>query len=294
MRRRVFLLLFLPVILAVGNAGTKDSDLTFTHNERSLQPGEVILFEIQCERPLKRLTMKAFNREFPAFTEDKSRKWIGLIGIDLETKPGRYGVRFNGTGMDGTGVVARETLVVRDKKFPTRVLAVDSKYVTPPADVEARILKERARVTGIFAAVTPERLWQGEFIVPVPGKVISAFGKRSVYNGQPRSPHTGTDFRGATGTPIKAPNAGRVALAANLYYSGNTVILDHGLGLYSYLGHMVSFSVKEGELVQTGDLVGKVGATGRVTGPHLHWTIRLAGSRVDPLSLVDVLRNMNR
>ena len=130
-----------------------------------------------------------------------------------------------------------------------------------------------------------------EITVPVPGEVISAFGKRSVYNGQPRSPHRGADFRGATGTPIRAPNAGKVVLASDLYYTGNTVILDHGLGLYSYFGHMSAISVEEGALVQTGEIVGKVGATGLVTGPHLHWTVCLVGVRIDPLSLVDILAN---
>jgi murein DD-endopeptidase MepM/ murein hydrolase activator NlpD len=121
--------------------------------------------------------------------------------------------------------------------------------------------------------------------------VISAFGKRTVYNGQPRSPHTGVDFRGAVGTPIRSPNAGRVVLAENIYYSGNTVILDHGLGLYSYFGHMSAFSVKSGDHVETGAIIGKVGATGRATGPHLHWTVRLIMARVDPLSLVKILSN---
>jgi murein DD-endopeptidase MepM/ murein hydrolase activator NlpD len=291
-KRSVFLfLLLVSLVMTAGNAKTQDEILTFTHTERSLQPGEAVFFEIRSARPLKGLTVKAFDREFRAFTDDSGRNWKGLIGIDLETRPGRYHVRLNGIDTGGAAVAAMETLVVRDKKFPTRELTVDAKFVTPPAAVQARIQKESATVTAIFASISQERLWRGRFIVPVPGKVISAFGKRSVYNGKPRSPHTGTDFRGATGTPIKAPNTGRVVLAANLYYSGNTVILDHGMGLYSYMGHMVSFSVRKGDLVQRGDLIGKVGATGRVTGPHLHWTVRLAGSRIDPLSLIDVLRN---
>ena len=195
------------------------------------------------------------------------------------------------SGMDtsGNNVTARDVFLVTAKGFPTRELTVDPKYVSPPKNVLTRIQEESKKVYDIFATITPEKLWEGSFLVPVPGQVISAFGKRSVYNGQPRSPHTGTDFRGASGTPIRAPNAGKVVLASNLYYSGNTVILDHGLGLYSYFGHMSSFSVKDGDRVRAGDLIGKVGATGNVTGPHLHWTVRLVESRVDPLSLVAVL-----
>jgi murein DD-endopeptidase MepM/ murein hydrolase activator NlpD len=191
--------------------------------------------------------------------------------------------------MDGSSVAARKSINVIAKKFPSRSLSVDEKYVTPPAEVLARIDEEREKVNAIFASVTPEKFWIGLFRIPVPGKVISAFGKRNIYNGKPRSPHSGADFKGAAGTPIRAPNAARVVLAEDLYYSGNTLILDHGLGLYSYLAHLSEFSVKKGDQVEPGDLIGKVGATGRVTGPHLHWTVRLIMARVDPLSLVNIL-----
>jgi murein DD-endopeptidase MepM/ murein hydrolase activator NlpD len=278
--------LFLSFALSLETDGSQDEPLSLTHKQRSLQPGEVILFESESSRPLKQMLLKAFSREFPAFSEDGGLNWTALVGIDLDTKPGRYAVELFGIDRDGKNLAGSSVLTVAAKKFPTRRLTVEEKYVSPPADVLVRIKAERERVNGIFAATAHERLWQGPFLLPVPGSVISAFGKRSVYNGRPRSPHAGVDFRGAAGTPIQAPNAGIVVLAANLYYSGNTVILDHGLGLYSYLGHMSNFSVREGDRVKTGDIVGKVGATGVVTGPHLHWTVRLITSRIDPLSLV--------
>ena len=117
----------------------------------------------------------------------------------------------------------------------------------------------------------------------------SAFGARSIFNGQPRSPHGGADFLSAAGTPVKAPNAGRVALARDLYFTGNTVVIDHGLGLFSLFAHLSAIDVQAGAAVGTGDVVGRVGATGRVSGPHLHWTVRAGGARVDPLSLLEVL-----
>jgi murein DD-endopeptidase MepM/ murein hydrolase activator NlpD len=276
-------------VLPIRAAGPQAAEITFIHKERSLQPGEAILLEARSSRPLKQLRVEAFGRAFSAFSEDGGLSWTGLAGIDLNTKPGSYKITLSGTDENGQAVTAQESLVVKSKKFPTRNLTVEPKYVAPPSDVLARINKERAQVDGIFNSTTAERLWKGSFLLPVPGKVISAFGKRSVYNGKPGSPHRGTDFRGATGTPIQAPNAGKVVLASDLYYTGYTVILDHGLGLYSYFGHMSSISVEEGALVQTGDIVGEVGATGMVTGPHLHWTVCLAGIRVDPLSLIDIL-----
>lgn len=260
-----------------------------SHRARSLQPGEIVILEVENPQSIRQLRATAFGHDFPLFNETDGTRWTGLIGIDLETKPGRYGVKLSGTGSGGAPISAQDVLTVAAKSFPTRELTVDEKFVSPPLEVQARIRSEAERVRAIFDAVSSQRYWKGPFRIPVPGPPISGFGKRSVYNGQPRSPHAGTDFQGATGTPIAAPNAGRVVLAANLYYSGNTVIIDHGLGLYSYFGHMSAFSVREGDLVITGQVVGKVGATGLVTGPHLHWSVRLVGTRVDPLSLLSLL-----
>ena len=124
---------------------------------------------------------------------------------------------------------------------------------------------------------------------PVPDAANSSFGTRSIYNGEARSPHGGTDFLSPAGRPIKAPNAGRVVLAAPLYFTGGTVVIDHGLGMFSLFAHLSTIGVREGQVVKTGDVIGEVGATGRVTGPHLHWAVRLGGARVDPLSLIAAL-----
>jgi murein DD-endopeptidase MepM/ murein hydrolase activator NlpD len=132
-------------------------------------------------------------------------------------------------------------------------------------------------------------LWSGAFERPVPQENNSAFGSRSVFNDQPRSPHSGADFLSPAGTPIHAPNAGRVMLAKELYFTGNTVIIDHGLGMFSLMAHLSAIEVHEHDIVKTGQLLGAVGATGRVTGAHLHWAIRINGARVDPLSVVIVL-----
>jgi hypothetical protein len=275
--------------LAHGLAWAGSTEINVSHRARSLQPGEVVLLEVASPQPLRHLRAAVFGHSFALFNETDGTKWTGLIGIDLETKPGRYVVELSGTDTSGASISAQDVLMVVAKSFPTRELTVDEKFVSPPAGVQARIKAEAERVRAIFDAVSPQRYWQSAFRLPVPGPPISGFGKRSIYNGQPRSPHAGTDFQGATGTPIAAPNAGKVVLVANLYYSGNTVIIDHGLGLYSYFGHMSAFSVREGDQVSTGQVVGKVGATGLVTGPHLHWSIRLAGTRVDPLSLLTLL-----
>ena len=135
--------------LLLSAAGPQKAKITFIHKERSLQPGEVILVEARSSRPLKQLRVTAFGRAFRTFAGDESLSWTGLVGIDLETKPGRYDLNLSGTDAGGESVTARDLLVVKAKKFPTRELTVDEKFVTPPADVTARIKRERERVNGL-------------------------------------------------------------------------------------------------------------------------------------------------
>ena len=141
----------------------------------------------------------------------------------------------------------------------------------------------------VYEQSGPEPAWRVGFTRPVPGPANSSFGTRSVFNGQPRSPHAGTDFLSGTGTPVLAPAGGRVVCARELFFTGNTVVIDHGLGVFSMLAHMSRLDVREGQVVDEGEGVGLVGATGRVTGPHLHWALRVGSARVDPLSALAIL-----
>jgi murein DD-endopeptidase MepM/ murein hydrolase activator NlpD len=151
-----------------------------------------------------------------------------------------------------------------------------------------RIEREAREIAAIWEGSSRVKLWDGPFLPPVPDPANSAFGTRSVFNGQARAPHGGADFLSGAGTPVKAPGGGRIVLAGSLYYTGGTVIIDHGLGLFSLMAHLSAIDVQTGDLVKAGDAIGKVGATGRVTGPHLHWSVRANGARVDPLSLLFV------
>ena len=283
-------------ILLLGSflGGVEDSgQAKVSHLARSLQPGEVVLMTVESQLPLARMEAKAFDKTFLFYPTSQDTVWQGLIGIDLATTAGDYPVLLKGTSLDGSSIEQSYELQVEHKEFPTRRLTVDEKFVNPPDEMMPRIRRESKRVSGVFGAVNPDRVWEHSFLSPVPGAPTSGFGKRSILNGQPRSPHTGTDFDADEGTPVQAPNRGKVVLVSDLYYSGNTVILDHGQGLYSYFGHLSRFAVKEGEMVSPGDRVGDVGATGRVTGAHLHWTVRLNGTRVDPLSLMEALSSQD-
>lgn len=244
---------------------------------RAMRPGEVVAVTITSDAPV---TVQAFNHDWPTYALEPGRR-RALVGIDLETKPGRYDLVVH----VGDGVLHR-TLTVQPHAFPTRRLTVNPDLVHPPPDQEARIEREARALRDIWEHPAPERLWTSGFERPVAEPANSAFGTRSIYNGEARSPHAGADFLSPSGRPVEAPNAGRVVLAGSQYFSGNTVIIDHGLGLFSLLAHLSEIDVKVGDTVTRGQVIGKVGATGRVTGPHLHWSVRLNDARVDPLSLV--------
>jgi Peptidase family M23 len=260
--------------------------IQISERSRSLQPGEIVVLSITVPETSDKVRVRAFDRDVAVYP-DGDRAWRALVGIDLDVKPGTYPVTVTAAG----AVPARATydLVVKPRLFRTRRLTVNEAFVTPPPSEQERIDRDAALLAGVWSAPAGERLWTAPFVRPVPQEANSAFGTRSIFNGKPRNAHGGADFLSPAGTPIQAPNAGRVAVARNLYFSGNTVIIDHGLGLFSMLAHLSAIDVHEDDRVTTGQILGRVGATGRVTGPHLHWAVRASGARVDPLSLLALL-----
>jgi murein DD-endopeptidase MepM/ murein hydrolase activator NlpD len=254
---------------------------------RSLQPGELVLYTITVPTGGSDVTVAAFDRTIRAIRSGGDT-WLALVGIDLTVKPGTFPTTVTATLPAGK-TSATHSLTVEPKQFPTRRLTVNPAMVNPPPTALDRIKREQEKISSAYRSPAMEALWSGPFARPVLDAANSRFGSRSVFNKTRSSPHTGADFSSPAGTPIKAPNRGRVRLAEDLYYSGNTVILDHGLGLFSLFAHLSAFKVQEGDIVATGDVVGLVGATGRVTGPHLHWAVRATGARIDPLSLLAVL-----
>ncbi len=221
------------------------------------------------------------------FWADAKNVQHALLGVDLERAPGKYDLSIIGQLADGGPLACSATVNVRAGKFAIESLKVAPGFVELSPEDRARADKERERLHAIFSHVTPERLWAGKFRIPLTGNRSGHnFGKRRVLNGHSQAPHTGLDIPAPAGTPIHASQRGRVVLADNLFFSGNTVIVDHGLGVYTFYGHMKSISVAEGDEVNAGAILGQVGATGRATGPHLHWSLQVNGARVNPLAIV--------
>jgi murein DD-endopeptidase MepM/ murein hydrolase activator NlpD len=279
--------ILIPVLYALLFLAQAPAPLRINAEAATLQPGSLVLLTITSDNPLPMVRARAFNHDLAPFSVGQDgRTWQALVGIDLDVKAGSHPVEVD-AGTAETRVTY--SLVVKPRRFPTRTLRVDPDLVKPPPEEMDRIAREARQLRRLWDAPPAARLWSGPFVRPVPDDANSSFGTRSIYNGQARSPHGGTDFLSPTGRPIKAPNAGRVALAGPLYFTGGTVVIDHGLGVFSLFAHLSTVGVREGDVVKTGDVVGEVGATGRVTGPHLHWTVRVGGARVDPLSLLAVL-----
>jgi len=253
--------------------------------------GSLLLVELKSARPLTEVKGDWGGRSVP-FWQEEGREAVhaGLLGVDLEKAPGRYELKVTAQKAASEKIVCSANITVRAGKFATERLRVGKEFVEPNPEQVKRANEERDRLREIFDRVTPERLWNGKFRVPLDGVAAgSNFGKRRILNGNPGSPHGGADLPGTTGTPVHAAQRGRVVLADELFFAGNTLVLDHGLGIYTFYGHLSEISARVGDTLEAGDVLGKVGATGRVTGPHLHWGLTVERARVNPLQIVKLL-----
>jgi murein DD-endopeptidase MepM/ murein hydrolase activator NlpD len=253
--------------------------------------GSLLLAEVKSTKPLAEVKGDWGGRSVPFWQEAGSQEiHRGLLGVDLEKAPGAYELTVTGQTSDGEKVACNAMVEVKQGRFATEKLTVGKQFVEPSPEQIKRADEERQKLRDIFDRVTPERLWDGKFRIPLDGATTgSNFGKRRILNGVPGSPHGGADLPGTTGTPVHAAQRGRVVLAEELFFAGNTVVVDHGLGIYTFYGHLSKIDVKVGDALETGAVLGEVGATGRVTGPHLHWGLTVERARVNPLEIVQLL-----
>lgn len=246
---------------------------------REIGQGEIAKIKVRAPQPPEALYFR--ERRIFLFREPDG-SYGALIGVDLEETPGplELELRWEGGGRQ------RARLWVREKKFPAQHITVPPRFDRLDEELQRRIAAERERLERLWSLVTPQRYWEGGFVAPVEGSVTARFGLRRIVNGQARQPHAGVDFKAGVGTPVSAANRGRVVLREDHFFGGRSLVLDHGGGLFTLYLHLQDFSVAEGAEVGKGEVIGWVGTSGRVTGPHLHWGARLNGARIDPLSLL--------
>jgi len=213
-----------------------------------------------------------------------------LFSVPIEERrevlPLRIQVRREG----GDAVIVEKQVAIAVHPYEESHLRVAKKFTSPPKAAQKRAARESKELERVFAVSHPEPLLTGGFVKPALGEKTSSFGTLRTYNKKrDRSRHLGLDLDGGVGDPIFATERGRVVMTADRYYSGNTVVIDHGASLFSMYLHLSAFDVKLGDLVEPGQLVGKVGSTGRVTGPHLHFSVKLDGEHLDPESVLSLM-----
>ena len=219
------------------------------------------------------------------FQSSDGQSWFALAGLDVEAPVGTSTLSIEAKRSGG---LSRLDLPVEihPAKYRTESISVAPRFVEPNPEDLKQIKADSQLKDEIFAVTAPEPLWRGSFRAPVVASATDSFGVRRMYNGKLASIHKGMDFRAHMGTVVKAANSGTVVLAQRLYYEGNCVVIDHGLGLYTLSMHFSRIDVHVGQHVQAGQRLGLSGATGRVTGPHLHWAVRWEGAYLDPAKLL--------
>ncbi|OGP53420.1 MAG: hypothetical protein A2Y65_06895 [Deltaproteobacteria bacterium RBG_13_52_11] len=281
MRRLWWLLAFL--LIAIPCSGGEVVQVSWS--PQVLRQGDVLSVIVKPEA--KVTTVKGdLDGTTIYFYEQGEGVLAGIVGMDLATSPGQHRLRVVIKDPEGRSSEQVFPVQVEAGGFEVQQLTLPQEMVELKGEILERYLAERKRINGVLNHVRPKRLWRHPFIRPVDGEITGAFGLRRIINGQDRSPHNGVDIGALLGAEVGACNNGVVVFAQELYLEGKTVIIDHGFGLYSIYMHLSEMRVKEGDEVGIGECIGLVGATGRVTGPHLHWGIRLLGARVDPFSLL--------
>ncbi|MBW2003322.1 MAG: M23 family metallopeptidase [Deltaproteobacteria bacterium] len=286
--RLLLIILFFFFLSPVETRPSSDLDVTLT--PPTIAQGEVALLSIQKLGKVKPKVIW-MGKKITLFSDKKNETWEAFIGADLTTKPGRYNMKITLSGSNKTHAI---TVNVPSRDYGVRRLTLPKEMVELDATTLKRVLKESSKVRELFISSADYLFWEGSWIRPVPGTVVSPFGCRCIINGMERSPHSGVDLKAAESTPIKAPNRGRVVLVANHFFSGLSVVIDHGGGIQSMYFHLSHVFVDVSQLLEKGTIIGLSGSSGRVTGPHLHFGIRLNGGRVDPIKLIEISGRLER
>ena len=280
----------LPVVLLMACSVALSAAEPAVISRVSWQPqimvnGSVCLFTVEVKGSPQKVTAKWLGRDL-TFSPGAGSTWFSLAGVAYETKPGTYDLALEAVMRDGQALRIVKPVTVHAAKYKTSRLTVPQKYVTPDPETLKRIEAEKEIKNAAFTHFIPSPDWAGNFVAPVPMEISENYGTSRTFNGKLASVHRGTDFRAPSGTPVHASNSGEVVLARELYYEGNCIVIDHGLGFMTMYMHLSQIDVKEGDKVEKGQTIALSGGTGRVTGPHLHMSVRWSGEYLDPMKLL--------
>lgn len=273
------------MVLTTGGAASADDGGRYKGKQ-----GQILVVKVPADETSREARGTFMGRTVGFFREtgpDERKEFVGLLGIDLEDKPGTHELAIEIEQKGGSRRLTYHVEVLKEKFRVERLTLPKDKV-----DLDERSLQrwkaEQEQVKTALADDSPVRLWRSGFAEPVSGRRTGIFGSVRIMNGQARSPHNGEDIGAPVGTDVAVTNDGVVRLTVDHIFSGKGVYVDHGLGFYSMYFHLSEILVKEGDRVQAGQVIGKVGATGRATGPHLHWGVKLNGARVNPYALLEL------
>jgi murein DD-endopeptidase MepM/ murein hydrolase activator NlpD len=241
----------------------------------SLVPGGVAIIEL--DKSDKTPHFKFRNK--PVLITHLNDRLVAIVGLPLSLKPGEY---FINGHWDNESALQKKFFTVTDKNYSTQHINIkDDRKVNPYASDMDRILAEQKRQNRAKNHYSNKAV-DVDLLQPVAGIMTGSFGRRRIFNGQPRRPHSGMDIAANVGVPVAAPTDGTVIELGDFFFSGNLIYVDHGQGMISLFAHLSEIDVELGQQIEKGQIIGRVGATGRVTGPHLHWSLGLNGTWVDP------------
>jgi murein DD-endopeptidase MepM/ murein hydrolase activator NlpD len=285
----------LSVLLSFGHCTThlRAQQTGVTLTPAVVEAGSPVLIHVQAPATAK-VDGDWMGRGLEFFPSRDGHGWFALAGVDVEDAVGPSRLRIEAKVVGGDVLDLSRAVEIHVAHYRTGSLTVAPKFVEPNPEELKRIEAEAQLKATVFAASAHKPLWEGNFSAPVAAAPTDSFGTRRMFNGKLASIHKGMDYRARPGTPVRAGNSGVVVLARPLYYEGNCVIIDHGLGLFTLSMHLSRIDVREGEHVATGRRLGLSGATGRVTGPHLHWAVRWESAYLDPAKLLRMNLNAVR
>ncbi|MHB8784041.1 MAG: M23 family metallopeptidase [Desulfobacteria bacterium] len=278
----MFAIVFLAVIAGAPALAASAGTLSISVSNSAPRKGDPVTVLVTADGAVDNLVLRWKGAAWPV-RETAPGRYEGLIGVDLDDPEGPaplFAEGFRGNAR----LLAETVVVVSPRKFAVQELTLPKGMAEFDNATLARIGAEAAELSRRLSRVTPPR-WRTPFLPPVEEYRPANFGVRRVINGDPRMPHAGVDIRLPAGTPVRAIADGRVAFAGEQFFGGRSVVIDHGGGVFSVYYHLKEFSVADGQEISRGDRVGSVGATGRATGPHLHFGVRVPGGRVDPTRL---------
>jgi murein DD-endopeptidase MepM/ murein hydrolase activator NlpD len=252
-----------------------------------IQQGSPVFLTVELSRVPVRVSGTWIDKTLTFFrSTDNPKIWYALAGADFATEAGSYPLKIIAVLPNGKRLTAEKLANIETKDFKAGAVEVPEKYVDPDATEQKQIARDGAMKRRAYEHLTPQPLWSGDFIKPVNGPATESFGESRVLNDEELSTHRGTDFEVKEGSPVLASNSGKVVLAKEMFYEGNCVIIDHGERFFTTYMHLSKIDVKLGETIKKGKQIGVSGATGRVTGPHMHLGVRWNGAYLDPIQVL--------